>query len=156
MHYQGFERLVKKMDEIAGRTDEEIVMQIGSSSYQPKKAEFFPFIDDDREILELCKKARVIVSHCGAGSILTALALRKPLIIVPRLKRYGEHIDDQQLELAEALLARRGIKVINDIEGLEAALSESGSLEQCERAEVDSRRAKLVDFLRDYLGGFEK
>jgi len=32
MHKQGFERLIKKMDEIAGKIDEEIIMQIGYSN----------------------------------------------------------------------------------------------------------------------------
>lgn len=155
MHYQGFERLISRMDEVAGRTDEEIVMQIGSSAYRPKNTRFFDFVDDG-EIYRLCERARLIVSHCGAGSILTALTLSKPLIIVPRLKRYDECIDDQQLELAEAVSTRRAIKIITDIEGLETALSESGSMEQCERAEADSRRAKLVGFLKDYIGGLEQ
>jgi len=32
-HDQGFERLVKKMDEIAGQIDEEVVIQVGYTDY---------------------------------------------------------------------------------------------------------------------------
>jgi UDP-N-acetylglucosamine transferase subunit ALG13 len=51
----------------------------------------------------LCKRARVVISHAGSGSILTALRHNKPLIVMPRRHKYGEAIDDHQLELADAL-----------------------------------------------------
>ena len=38
MHTAGFERLVKKMDEIAGKIDEEVIMQIGGTSI-PRKTQ---------------------------------------------------------------------------------------------------------------------
>jgi len=36
-----FTRLIKKMDEVAGRLDEEVVMQIGSVPYEPQHAKHF-------------------------------------------------------------------------------------------------------------------
>ena len=45
-HNIGFERLVVKMDEIAGRIDEEVVIQIGSTRYTPKHAGYFDFTDE--------------------------------------------------------------------------------------------------------------
>ena len=54
----------------------------------------------------------VLLSHGGAGSILNAMQAGKPLVVVPRLKSFGEVIDDHQLELAEALSQQgRGIAV---------------------------------------------
>ena len=43
-HSQGFDRLIQKMDEIAGKINEEVIMQIGSAKYKPKNAKFFNFI----------------------------------------------------------------------------------------------------------------
>lgn len=57
----------------------------------------FDFISNE-EYVENFKWADVIVSHAGMGSIITSLEYNKPLIIVPRLARFGEHRNDHQLD----------------------------------------------------------
>ncbi len=121
-HYQGFDRLVKKMDNIAGIIDEKVIMQIGYTKYHPVNAEFFNFKEKSSEIQSLNNEARIIVCHAGAGSIITAYTYNKPVIIVPRLKKYSEHNDDHQKEIAEALSGVNGITVIYDINDLELAI----------------------------------
>lgn len=110
---RGYDRVVKKMDEIAKGIDEKVVMQIGHTAYRPVHAEYFEFTDDAR-ILQLNRDARVVVSHAGIGSILTALVQRTPIIIVPRQKKYNEHWDDHQLEIAEAMKDSENVKVVYD------------------------------------------
>jgi len=122
LHYQGFDRLIMKMDVLAGMINEEVVMQIGSTSYKPKNAKYFDFVDDDEDILQLFKEARVIISHAGAGTLLNALNFRKPVIAVPRQKTFGEHVDDQQLELTKVLSENGQVIPVYDIETLESAL----------------------------------
>lgn len=117
----GFENLVREMDEIAGRIEEKVVMQIGKTSYEPKNAKYFSFVSKE-EIDELHKSARVVVCHAGVGSILTALEHEKPVIAVPRRKKYGESVDDHQLEIAKELDMEEKIKVIYDVRELERAL----------------------------------
>ena len=152
MHYQGFERLIKKMDEIAGKIDEEVVMQIGFTRYKPKNARYFDFVDDDEKILEYFRRARVIVSHAGAGTLLNALHFGKPVIVVPRLKKFGEHVDDQQLELAE-LISKIGKGVaVYDIDELEGVLNKVNGL----NFSAVSKERGLVNFLRNYIRGLEK
>lgn len=112
-HTDGFCRVVEAMDRIAVQIDEEVVMQIGTTPYRPHTARWFTFTTQ-KEMEALCEQARVIVSHAGAGSILTALRHKKPLIVIPRLQKYGEHIDDHQLELAEALSQANMLLVANE------------------------------------------
>lgn len=121
-HNQGFERLVKKMDEIAEKINEKVIMQIGHTNYKPANAEYFTFIENFEEIIRLNREARVVVSHAGAGSILTALEHKTPVIIVPRLKKFYEHMDDHQLEIAEAMSENQRVKVVYDIDCLEDCL----------------------------------
>jgi beta-1,4-N-acetylglucosaminyltransferase len=102
MHTDGFLRLVQAMDHIAAQIDEEVVMQIGNTPYEPRWTRWFTFASQ-QEIENLCQRARVIVCHAGAGSILTAMRYKRPLVVMPRRKRFGEVVDDHQLELAEAL-----------------------------------------------------
>ena len=65
----GFERLVKKMDEIAGSIDEEVIMQIGRTEYIPQNAKYFNFTTEE-EFKVLCQKARVALVHGGVGTIM--------------------------------------------------------------------------------------
>jgi beta-1,4-N-acetylglucosaminyltransferase len=110
MHTLGFPRLVRAMDELAATLDEDVVMQIGATPETPQHARAFAFATQ-AEMERWCVEARVIVSQAGAGSILTAQKARVPLILVPRLRQYGEHIDDHQLELAR-ILQRTGCALL--------------------------------------------
>lgn len=107
------------MDEIAGKTDEPIIMQIGYTTYKPVNAEYFRFLESFEEILRLNREARVVVSHAGAGSIVTALKEKSPVIVIPRLKKYNEHMNDHQLEIAKAMSENKNVTVIYDIETLD-------------------------------------
>ncbi|MDD3052439.1 MAG: glycosyltransferase [Candidatus Cloacimonetes bacterium] len=121
-HYQGFDRLVKKMDEIAEKIDEKVIMQIGNTKYKPVNAEYFSFVESFEEILRLNREARVVVSHAGAGSIVTALKEKTPVIVVPRLKKYNEHMNDHQLEIAKAMSENKNVTVVYDVEALDDCL----------------------------------
>lgn len=150
-HYEGFERLVKKMDEIAGSIAEKVVMQIGYTKYTPKNAECFDFIESYREIQELNRKARVVVSHGGAGAIITALEQGTPVIAVPRLKKYAEHTDDQQQDILMAMAEEGKLIAVYDIKELGRAVKSVD--EKITKVEKDRR---LINFLKDYLSDLEK
>ena len=111
-----FSRLIQKMDDIAKNISEEIIMQIGHTHYKPKHAQFFCFKNKD-EIEEFYKKSRIIVSHAGIGSILTAVKLQKPIIVVPRRKEYGELFDNHQVEITDKL-KKQGLNVFDHLSKL--------------------------------------
>src|SRR5262249_19256768 len=109
-----FDRLVRAVDEWAGerrRTD--VFAQIGPSDYQPRHIEFSPFVDPP-EFRRLVEAADVLVAHAGMGSIITALELGKPLLVMPRRADYGEHRNDHQLATARHMLAQNVINVAQD------------------------------------------
>ena len=149
MHPEGFERLIRKMDEIAGKIKEEVVMQIGGTKYAPKNAKHFDFTTE-QEIKELCRKARVVVTH-GAMSIVDALEQGTPVVAVPRLKKYGEVIDDHQLYLVQELERADKLTAVYDVEELEEALKKVGT--QSVRLVKDKR---LVNALKEYIAKFER
>ena len=149
-HNQGFERLIKKMDEIAGRLDEEIIIQIGYTDYKPKNSKYFDFIEDFQEIIKLNKKAKLIVCHGGAGTIFTALEHNTPVIAVPRLKKYHEHINDHQLELVNILAENKKIKAVYDIEKLESVINSSLK----DSSKVFKKDDRLIKALREYVNKF--
>lgn len=148
-HYQGFERLIKKMDEIAGNIDEEVVAQIGSTKYEPKNMTYFSFTEDEEQFLELCKKARIIITHAGIGNLFKIHSFQKPAIIVPRSKKFNEVVDDHQLEITEVLKNEEEAVVVYDIEDLEDALKKAKKISIKENK-------KLVNFLKNYIQDMKK
>ena len=146
----GFDRLIKKMDEIAGRIDKKVIMQIGYSYYNPNNAQWFKFLKYD-EIKNFYNDADIIVSHAGTSTMLDILSLEKPYIIVPRLKEYGENIHSQQMELAKALENNKNVSVVYDINDLENQIERASKENQIERASklkyYDKNGQVLIKFL---------
>ncbi|MGB9980273.1 PssD/Cps14F family polysaccharide biosynthesis glycosyltransferase [Methanobacterium sp.] len=118
--HSGFERLVKKMDEIAGKIDEKVIIQTGNTDYEPKYVEHFKFKDYE-EIKELIKGAKVTICP-GAMTILDSLVVGTPVITVPRLEQYGEHLNDHQLTFAKKLEEIGYVKIIEDVNQLETTI----------------------------------
>ena len=106
------------MDEISPNLDEKIIMQIGNSGYIPKNTEYFR-LKTYPQIKKICKKARVIVAHGGTGSVITALKQNTPIITIPRIKEYGEVIDDQQMDFVKAMEKKTLVIPIYDLDNLE-------------------------------------
>jgi beta-1,4-N-acetylglucosaminyltransferase len=146
---RAFERLVIAMDRVAGELDEEVVIQTGSTDYEPENCKYFKFMAAD-EMEELYASTRVVVCHAGIGTILTAMQHNKPLILVPRMKRYGEHIDDHQLEIAREMESR-GATVVYDVNDLKSAVEDVNMMSIKFESETT-----LISRLKEYLDRMSK
>jgi len=122
-HTQSFNRLLEETDRLVGNKEikEKVVAQIGHSSYEPKNIKWFRFTTFE-ELGRLYKKARIILTHGGAGSILNGLSNNKAVIAVPRLKKYGEHVNDHQLDLVKKLEKKKKIIAVYDVKDLRKAI----------------------------------
>lgn len=111
-----FDRLFKKLDELyeTGELTEELFAQTGTSAYQPKHYQYKDFISQE-EFLEMVNKADIVVSHGASGSIMKALNAGKKVIAVTRLEKYGEHINDHQIQNNEAF-STNGYVLMADLE----------------------------------------
>ncbi len=121
-----FSRLVKQADELASIVDDQVVIQIGQSTYEPLNAKWFRFTDAET-IENHYRTADVIVTHAGAGSIINALKNGKTPIVVPRLKSFGEHVNDHQLDLARTLSTHGKVVMLTDVSELQAAVERLGT-----------------------------
>lgn len=99
-----FNRLMNWIETLLlhGFIQEEVIIQYGSCSSLPPGVKVYQSIKADR-FSELITQARLVISHCGEGSILLLEEMGKPYILVPRSQRFKEHVDDHQVELANAL-----------------------------------------------------
>ncbi len=146
-----FTRLIKKMDEIAGMIDEEVVMQIGTVPYEPQSAKYFRYAPY-QENLSYFQKASLVVGHGGTGTILNALRFQVPIVVVPRRHDYGEHVDDHQMELAQQLVGHELIEVVYELESLEPAVKkmlERGK--KVDKGKTYAERDALIKTIKDFV-----
>ena len=111
-----FDRLFQKLDELyeAGVLTDSMFAQTGTSAYVPKHYEHKDFISQE-EFLEKIEQADIVVSHGASGSIMKALNAGKKVIAVTRLEKYGEHINDHQIQNNEAF-STNGYVLMADLE----------------------------------------
>ena len=97
-----FNRLLTAVDMLVaeGKITDEVFAQIGSSDYVPQHFSARPFLDQEDFAARL-DWADIVLTHGGTGVIINAVKREKKVIAVPRLARYGEHVDDHQTELLQ-------------------------------------------------------
>ena len=87
----------------------------------------------------------MVVTHAGVGSILVAGANGKRPVVVPRLRRFGEAVDDHQLALAQKLEEIGLVVLVDDPSGLATVLADPPEesapvLRESKRARVGAAR----------------
>jgi UDP-N-acetylglucosamine transferase subunit ALG13 len=117
-----FSRLIRKIDQIAPEINQKIVIQLGCTKYKPKNCEYSKFFSPD-EFKKMIEKSGKIICHGGEGSIINALKYGKKPIVVPRRKKYNEHINDHQLDLTKKLEEKNKILAVYEIENLKEAIN---------------------------------
>lgn len=144
-----FNRLIEELNHLVenGRyKPEEIVMQSSIYEIEPKFThyELIPTSQFD----ELIDKAELVITHSGVNSIITCMKRTKPLVIVPRLKQYGEHVDNHQVEIAQLMKQKFGVVVVEDMSKLEEAIEEARNHEYKQWV---SHNAELVSAIKDIV-----
>lgn len=116
-HGQPFQRFL----DLLGELDGEIVLQYGHNPVPaafPRAVAFISF----EEMVDHMHAADAVVTHAGVGSILCARDAGHVPVVVPRLKRFGEHVDDHQAELTRVLEDRGHVEAVWDGTGLGEAI----------------------------------
>lgn len=98
-----FHRLLEEIDKLIdiGKIQEEVIVQAGYTKYESKNMKIIDFLPNE-ELEKLEQQANCIITHGGVGSIIGSIEKGKKVIAVPRLKQYGEHVNDHQLDIVES------------------------------------------------------
>lgn len=148
-HPGQFDRLIIHMDTLAGMLKEKVIIQRGFTRCPIKHATYFDFAPD---LNPYFSKARLVISHSATSLIEFVLSQKKPLITVPRQARFKEHLNDHQVEFAQYLASKTGIKAVMDVRELTPALLSNYTT----LARVDaSGLKKLKHFLTEVLDTYE-
>jgi len=95
-----FERFLRALEALP--PGGELVVQHGPGKPPANATRAVPWMTF-AEIVEHMERAAHVVSHAGAGTILCASGVGQVPIVFPRLQRFGETVDDHQVELARRL-----------------------------------------------------
>lgn len=115
-----FDRLLAALDDLPDGTD--LFVQHGPSSIRPARARCADYLGFD-EMVEHMRRARAVVTHAGVGSVLTALLNGTRPIVVPRLARFGEAVDDHQLEFGRRAASAGLVTLVEDTADLGQAIA---------------------------------
>lgn len=118
---QNFNRLFDYINNL--ETSEKIIVQKGKSNYKLNKNIISYDFLSYKEMEQNLKKARIVITHGGGGTIFKALSLNKKIIVVPRLEKYKEHINNHQLEFSAYLKEKNYCFVVENEEEFKEALN---------------------------------
>ncbi|MCM0619943.1 glycosyltransferase [Nocardioides bruguierae] len=104
----GFTRLVD--DVLAAAPTTPVTWQVGNTDCRVAGEQPQRWLSA-QEMLAGVRDADVVVTHGGAGSVLTALEAGHVPVVVPRCPERGEHVDDHQIRMCREL-AERGLVVL--------------------------------------------
>jgi UDP-N-acetylglucosamine transferase subunit ALG13 len=138
-----FDRLLEWVSN--ARVVEELVIQHGPSAIRPEGASCFAYMPYDT-LVGLVRRSRVFVTHAGVGSILVSLGAGRKPVVVPRLKQFGEAVDDHQLALAHRMDAACLVTVADSVERLRDAIMDADHT-----VTASGGASALARDLREYL-----
>lgn len=147
---QPFDRMMKVVDRWAGETGRrDIFAQIGEGGWEPCHVPFVHFLEPV-EFKSRFAQARLIIGHAGMGTILSALLHGKPILVMPKLARLGEHRNEHQTATAKRMMELGNVNVAFDEGEMLAKLAAVDSL--APRSPIGPYASgPLVEGLRDFI-----
>ena len=133
-HEQQFNRLIKKIDQLKkdGHIKDDVFIQTGFSDYIPESCDWKKFLSYE-EMIQKIKDAKIVITHGGPSSFILPLQYGKTPIVVPRMKKYDEHVNDHQVEFCEKYNTefKNRIILVENADELQKVLQNRNNLERC-------------------------
>ena len=148
-----FDRFLKIIDELCEDNiidGNDVIAQIGNTSYCPKNYNFFNLISN-AEFEKYVQDSDFIITHAGTGSVVPAIKLGKKVIIFPRLSEYNEHQDNHQIELAECFTKNGYALSANNKEELIKCIK---AIDKFKPKFFVSNKDLFNNFIIDYINDF--
>jgi UDP-N-acetylglucosamine transferase subunit ALG13 len=149
-----FDRMVAMVADLKarGRITERVVVQTGTGGIAPSGLEAFETLPFET-MQSLMRAATTVVCHGGTGSLITALRAGCRVVAVPRSAERGEHYDDHQAEITQALAARGLIAIAHTADELDRALQD---VRRRPPMAATTDASRLVTHLKALLSGWDR
>ena len=141
-----FDELIEAVDKIAPSLNKKIIAQIGEGKYKPKNIEYFRYKET---LLPYDKKARLIITHGGAGRIYELLAMNKRIIGVANTNRTDVH----QVDILKALSQQNFLIWCKDINDLKEIIK---NLKKLKFQKYKKPECKIAEKIKGYIEGDRK
>jgi len=147
-----FDRLIRAVDgwaEVRERSD--IYAQVGDSHYRAKHIETTPYLNP-RQFRKTIEASNFVVSHAGMGSVITALELGKPIIVMPRRGDLKETRNDHQIATSKKLFEQGRVIAAFDEQQLFEKLDTAAAsfLQATDRIALEASPT-LIAAIRDFI-----
>ena len=144
-----FHRLLEGIDKIIEEKiiEEEVIVQAGYTKYESKNMKILGLIPL-AELEKYQDEANLIITHGGVGSIVSSIKKSKKVIAVPRLHKYGEHVNDHQIEIVERFNKNGCIIGLKGVEELKQAIIDS---KEFTPKKFESNNGKILTIIEDFI-----
>ena len=144
-----FDRLLKAVsNEIKkGNIKDKVIAQVGCTKFNDGKIKTFDFVSKE-EIQNYIDKARLIINHAGVGTIIECISKGKKVIVVPRLKKYGEHTNDHQLQITKEFANNGYVLPLYDVKKMGKVLEDIKSFKPLK---YESNAEKFKVTVKNYI-----
>ena len=150
-HLNPFDHLVNAMDEWASHHEGvKVFAQIGDSNLKPGNIEWSQFLEP-KEFKEKMESCDAVVAHAGMGTILTAMQLGKPVLIMPRQPEEGAQ-NNHQIASAQAFDGRGGIMAAMNNEEFQTKMGRLHEMMEGERISSFASES-LIKAIKDAIDG---
>ena len=126
---------------------DEVIVQAGFTKFESKDMKILDLIDKE-EFSKLQDEADLIITHGGVGSIISSLKKGKKVIVVPRLKKYDEHVNNHQLQIARRFEQEGYVKCAINLKNLEKVIK---SMDKFIPMKYESDESNVVNIIENYI-----
>lgn len=127
-----------------GNITEEVIVQAGQTKYHSDKMKIVDLLPAP-EFEKLMDKADLIITHGGAGTILSAIKKGKRIIATPRLAKYKEHHNDHQKQIINEFKKMGYILDYNENDNLGEIIKKSKKFKTKKFVSNTKNMIKLLD-----------
>ena len=145
---KSFKRLLEEIDKQInlGNITEEVIVQAGYTDYESNNMKIFKMIPME-EFDKYIKECDLLITHAGVGSIMSGLINDKKVIAAARLKKYNEHTNDHQLDIASSF-SKEGYILTTNIDDLDKILKEVKTFKP---KKFKSNNKNFIKIIEDFI-----
>ena len=142
-------RLLKAVDDLVerGQLEGEVFAQVGHSDYRPQHYGYQDFLSKD-DFQSCISRCDLLITHSGVATIIAGLKLGKKVVVVPRLAKFGEHVDDHQVQIAKSFSEKNLLLMCQEEADLADTIKRAGTHTF---APYVSQRELVAKTIREYL-----
>lgn len=143
-----FPRLLQAIEQLINNNiiTDEVIVQAGFTKFKSNKMQIFDLIPQE-DFLTYIKQSNLVITHGGVGSIISALNMDKKIIAAPRLSKYGEHVNDHQLQIIKCFAQKKYILPLYDFNNLESVIANVKNFTPCKFESNRDNFLKVIEKL---------